>query len=49
LKHYDYMMQKQENTITEWHELMQLNGMFKDLEKIKAIQEDLNKDGEKNE
>ena len=46
MNHFDYMMQKRENTISEWDELMQLNGMFKDLQKIKTIRDSMNKDGD---
>ncbi len=47
--HVDYMLEKRHRSITEWQEVMQLNGMFKDIEKIKTIQDNLKEDGESNE
>ncbi len=49
MNHYDYMMQKSENTICEFNEVMGLNGMFKDLERIRAVRDKLREDGEMNE
>jgi hypothetical protein len=46
MNHYDYMMQKRENTICEFNEVMQLNGMFKDLTKIRNIRKKINEGGD---